>query len=359
MKNDTKYASIYSNILKYIKENGLKSGDKLPTEKQFSDEFGVSRVTVRRAIQELSDRNVIYKIQGGGTYVGSSDPSKSTTSIQNIPFVICENVSSFAQIVQGAEKYLSQHQCYLTVHCSNDNFLNERNIINHLVDNQVKNMIVLPTDADKNTLFYFELMQKGINIVFVDLIPRGLVCHYVSSNNLMGGYQATKHLIQRGYRKIAFFSPSGDQYTTITDRKNGYLLALQEANIEPNPFYMPQLDNVCTDIPGVVKNLMTSPNPPDAFFAVNDIFAVNIFIAMQRYGYRVPEDAGIIGFDNLEMNVMQSVPLSTVSQNFLEIGRCAASMCLELSRRPANVFLRKVVPVTVIERMSTQRISHK
>ena len=354
MKNNTKYAAIYSYILDYIKEKGLKNGDKLPTESQLSEQFNASRVTVRRAIKELSDRNIVFKVQGGGTYVGTSNTPKTSSNINIVPFVICGNVNSFSQMVQGAENYLSQHGCYLTVHCSNDNYLNERNIINNLVEKNTRNLIVLPCDANKNVQFYFQLMKKGVNIVFVDLIPNGLNGHYVSSNNQMGGYQATKHLISKGYRKIAVLGDVVSRYNTVSDRITGYLLALKEAGITPRKEYMPNLVNVCAEIPGVVQSLMESDDPPDAFFGANDIIAVNIFIAMQRFGYRVPQDAAIIGFDNLDMSVMQSVPLSTVAQNFMEIGRSAASMCLEMSSMPANTYIRKMIPVTIIERMSTQ-----
>ena len=117
---------------------------------------------------------------------------------------------------------------------------------------------------------------------------------------------------------------------------------------------MPQFQEICAEIPDAVQKLMTSSNPPDAFFATNDIIAIHILITMQRLGYHVPEDAAIIGFDNLEISVMQSVPLTTMAQNFVEIGRSAAGLCMDLDDKPPHVYYRKMVPVSVVERMSTQ-----
>ena len=65
---ETKYRQVYDYLTQYIAENHLQPDDKLPTENEISEHLKVSRTTIRRALGELVENNIAYRVQGGGTY---------------------------------------------------------------------------------------------------------------------------------------------------------------------------------------------------------------------------------------------------------------------------------------------------
>lgn len=354
MKPDTKYAEIYQYLCRYIKQNELSRGDKLPTEGELSQKFNASRVTVRRAIKELCDRNMVYKIQGGGTYVGTPGITQATGE-NNIPLVISQAAHFFGSMVQGMENYLSQSGCHLTLHCSNNNHLNERAVLLELAEKNAKTIIISPCRSNRNNSLYFDMMRRGINLVFVDLMPNGMNCNYVSSDNYMAGFLAGQHLINQGCSNFALLRDNIEGYSSVREREAGYRFAMDEAGIELPAERVISMNSPENEIESAVRRLMSLDSPPDAVFCNNDIIAINTLVSAQRLGYHVPDDFALIGVDNLDMDVLQVVPLSTVAQDFYEIGRTAAELALSQAESTSGQFIHKAVPVHLIPRASTQR----
>jgi GntR family transcriptional regulator of arabinose operon len=351
--NIPKYAEIHSFILEYIRDNSLRNGDKLPTEKQLSDKFNVSRITIQRALRDLNDQGFIYKIQGGGTYVGSIAEQKKH-NIDFIPLIISRDNPStrFFEIIQGAENYLSTQSSFITIHTSNDDYQAERNIINRLINSNAKCLMILPCYSNENVEFYFNLIKDGINIVFLDILPNGLTGNLVCCDNVYGGYLATSHLIKQGYRKIAIISAKSNYQSSINERINGHRLATNEANLPVQENYLKYFTDV-NEISGLVDELMSLENPPDAIFSINDVTAVNILTHLQNRNIRVPEDVALIGFDNLDIAANQSIPISSINQKFYDIGYKAAMLCFDLIKNSPKSFTHYILPVSIIQRQST------
>ena len=99
-------------------------------------------------------------------------------------------------------------------------------------------MIILPFQSDINNCFYFNLIRQNINLVFVDLIPNGLTGNLVCSNNVLGGYLITEHLIQQGYRRIGVVSGSVISAPSAKDRITGYRFALESAGLPVDEKYI-------------------------------------------------------------------------------------------------------------------------
>lgn len=352
---NSKYTSISAYIRKYITDHDFKAGDKLPTEKEMCDELSISRTTIRRALQDLQEQQVLYKIQGSGTYVGSK-PIEKTPNAPIVPMVLsrASSVSRFIEFVQGAESYLSEKSYFLSLHVANESAEEERHIINRLIEQDFRYILVSPYTSEVNVDFYFNWIQQGIHFVFIDILPNGLNGNLVTSDNVTGGYLATEHLIAQGYRRVAFFSSKTITESTIIDREAGYDMAMRAAGrpIEPSlKIFFDYTRSAATPI----LEAMQSPQPPDAFFAVNDVTATYLFGQLEKIGYRVPEDVGIIGFDNLKMAFENRVSLSSIDQNFYKLGYEAAKMCLQQMVAESPLMQKVYVPVHLVARESTKR----
>jgi len=361
-----KYAAIKNYIVQEIVTKNIAPGTKLFTEKELCDKFNVCRVTVQLALSDLQKSGDIYRIKGSGTFVGSPADIKNETIHHDvihkfIPFIISNNSPSSRslEMIAGAEDYLKTKSCYVTVHTAQGDFVAEQEIINSLVKNGIRAMIILPFHSDRNVQFYFKLVKRNIKIVFIDLLPNGIVANLVSSNNVLGGYLMTKHLIENGYRKIAVISGETKVATSYTERISGYNFAHLEAGLPVNNDYILTLkspdDQMLRDeIPPAVTRLMSLSNPPDSIFCLNDLIAFNAYNALQKLGIKVPEDVGLTGFDNLSLSSKNLVQITTIDQHFHSIGYSAAKLCYESITSDFPGYTHLSLPVTLIERESSR-----
>jgi len=347
-----KYKKVCAYFEDYIKSNHLQFNDKLPTEKKIAEDLNVSRVTIQRALRELQEQKTIYRIQGSGSYVGTQEhPERRESRV--IPMVLSRDssISRFFEIIQGAEKFMQENSHFLNVHLTNDDENEEQHIINWLINRGFKDIIISPVRSDRNVDFFFKLMSHDIRLTFIDILPNGLSGNLVTSNNVMGGYLAARHLIDRGYKKIALFSSKTTTETTIAERICGFQLALKEADVAANPSWQVFFD-IGDHVNDRLAKLMESDSPPDAIFAINDVTATHICAGLIHLGYKVPEDVAIMGYDNLQQ-IVSEVPLSTINQDFYQIGYQAAKLCLEQINNNSGNLVKWSLPVSLVVRSST------
>ncbi|MEA5001918.1 MAG: GntR family transcriptional regulator [Christensenella sp.] len=100
------YVDTKNKLFKYIKANKLKVGDKLPSENQLSELLGVSRLTLREAINALKNEGVVYSVQGKGTFVSCNMDQIADTLNNNLSVTEMIELSGYAAGVQSFKKEL-------------------------------------------------------------------------------------------------------------------------------------------------------------------------------------------------------------------------------------------------------------
>ncbi|OLD63381.1 MAG: hypothetical protein AUF65_02455 [Chloroflexi bacterium 13_1_20CM_50_12] len=185
-----------------------------------------------------------------------------------------------------------------------------------------------------------ELHSREFPVVLIDdqgIPPEGTL--WISVDNRLGAYEATRHLIRLGHRRIAHIQ-GPLKYQVSHDRYQGYCDALKEAGISLDPTlvlegnFMPQTGRTCAnaflDLP-VEKR-------PTAIFAGSDFMAYGAIAAVQQRGLLVPEDMAVVGFDDNPSSAHMEPALTTVRQPFYEMGRRATEILLTLvdAPRPVN-----------------------
>lgn len=350
-------------IFDFIKQNHLVDGDKLPTERELSEMLQVSRTTTQKVFRDLELKGVVYKRQGSGIFLG--DKGRQNGKVDFISYIKVdkgesENISQFFQIIQGAEEYLTEQGCYLTVHTvsnQNDNIYDK---VCELIGNKVKG-VIFNSDIRMDAVTYFRLLKKNCAMVFADCSPLGVNANFVSSDNLRGGYLATRHIIDIGCRRIGYVGGGEERIRSLSDRFLGYKTALQEACMPIRQEFL------CMDyvehhpnqfvefIDEYLERVLSLPEPIDGLFVRNDITAIAVENALLKRGVRVPEQVAIVGFDNLDISEVQKVPLSSISQDFYLMGKEAAKMCLHLAAGGSSVVTQILSPVRLVARNSTAR----
>ena len=244
----------------------------------------------------------------------------------------------FSQAINGMESIAYNRGYHGVISHNHESY--ERELVNtqYLAQRRVDGLIV-SLSGESNDLEHFkELQTKGMPIVFFDRVPQDYITHKVSADNFVGAYEATAHLIQQGFRKIAHLtSPS---WLSITyERLEGYKKALQNHGIPIEESYIKYCSHggmIPEEVEKAVLELIHHPERPDAIFSAGDRLTTSSMSLIKREGLRIPEDIAIVGFTNLISAHLLNPALSAVTQPAYEMGQLATEFLIDLIERPKS-----------------------
>jgi DNA-binding LacI/PurR family transcriptional regulator len=194
------------------------------------------------------------------------------------------------------------------------------------------------------------LRATGKPLVLIDMKLRGYSS--VNPDNMMGGYLATKHLLDLGRTRIGMISGSLSHYS-VRERNRGYRQALFEAGILADPRLetsLPDGVDLETGAYEAMETLLALPHPPEAVFCYNDSAALVAMRCCLAHGLTVPHDVSIVGFDDISSAVLGHRPLTTLRIDKKELGALGVELLL---RGEQESVIEKVAPVQLIVRAST------
>ena len=173
--------------------------------------------------------------------------------------------------------------------------------------------------------------------------------NYVSVDNVRAAEIATGHLIQLGRRRIAHITGM----MTISDahdRLTGYKNALRAAGLPVD--YRMIVESVFNYESGYRAMQVLLPHKPDGLFAANDTAAAGALQAICEAGLRVPEDISVVGFDDVDIAVKTTPPLTTIRQPVSAKGEAAARLLVDLINGRVSAPQHIILPTELIIRQS-------
>lgn len=346
------YQKIMDDLAKKIANGVLKPGEQLPTEIALAEEYKVSRITSKRALTELENQEIIFRLQGKGSFV--AEPTKASHLIDRMkdrheillimPFAENTGMSAYAE---GVVSYL--RNTHYTINIETHKYANQRELL--LTLDNYAGLIIYPitSTTDLDILYYRQLQH--FPMVSIDKQLEGLTINGVTANNFAGGYELTKRLIAAGHTKILYISTQAvDTTTTVRDRYFGYLKALFEHNIQfHSENVKPVADNedFYHEIIKYARNYNIT-----AIVAENDLTAMLIMAAAKESGLTLPKELSIVGFDNIQASALIEPALTTAAQDFHKMGALAAEMLIKQIEHPKTPIDQLVVDVDIIDRQS-------
>jgi LacI family transcriptional regulator len=179
-----------------------------------------------------------------------------------------------------------------------------------------------------------ELHEQGFPVVLIDDQGLPTSAPWVGADNRAGAYQAMRHLIGLGHRRIAHIRGPAS-YQCSQERYQGYCQALIEAGVTPDSSLVVQGDFEIASGRAAARTLFAREERPTAIFAANDHMAWGVMEVADEMGLRIPEDVALVGFDDMATSAHKRPPLTTVSQPFHQMGLRAGELLLGLleSRR--------------------------
>jgi len=323
-----------------------------------AEELGIANSTVSRALRDdprISDR-VILEVKRAANRMGYvpniAAQSLRTGKSKMIGFLVRDIRDGLsAEMIPEVEAACAEHSYGLLL-CNSDNDPHrERYYLQRLRQRQVEGVLLLtPTSP---TYDPYLAGRQAMPLVLVDMeVDENSLCA-VTVDHVMGGYLATKYLLDLGHRRIAYLS--GPLHLSPCARVvKGYNQAMAEAGLPPeeNLVVVSERTDIAAGCEGMLSILKISPQPT-AMAAVSDVMAVGALDAARRYGIRVPDDFSIIGYDDIPMASVMTPPLTTVAQDRQALGRLAVQLLLDEINEEEHRHRQEIVAPRLVVRDST------
>lgn len=351
-KQVPKYQHVKNYVLSRIESNDMKPHERVPSESELTELLEVSSITVKKALSDLVNEGIIYRVRGKGSFIAKREVVTEIAQPLNLVVVVISgrvfNDISYIQIVKGAQSYLANHATKLIIEFVDENVEKERDLILNLLDMDIYGFLIYSSDPNAAKSYLKDIKSKGKPFVMIDRFPNGMSVNSVTCNNHDGAFSAVDYLIQLGHRRVGFVGY--DFYlSSEVERYNGFCSALANAEIEKNDkiiFVRKELDY--DEMAAQVKS-----GGITALFCVNDRRAIEVIDELVAREVRIPEDLSIIGFDDWEGGGYAKVPLTTVKQHFDTLGYEAAKLLLEAGKDPSIGTKKILLPTNTIHREST------
>jgi LacI family transcriptional regulator len=334
------------------------------TIKDIAKALGLSTSTVSRALRdsyEISEEtkqlvlNYAKKINYRPNPIALSLKEKRS---RTIGVVISEIANSFfSQTINGIESIANNKGYNVIITQSLESFEREVANMQFLSSRSIDGCLVSVSVETQTYDHITDLYKRGFPIVCFDRIIDSMDTHKINVDNFKGAYDATVHLIESGYKKIAIIA-SGSSLSITKERLAGYQKALIDHKMPFNEKYL----KVCShagmsyeEVEEAMNELMSLKPKPDAVFSASDKLTTSIVKFCKLKKINIPETIGVIGFSNVDLVELLTPALSVVRQPAFEMGRAATTLLFNMieSKRPVTDFEHIILPTELIVRDSS------
>lgn len=336
-----KHERIHRDLERQILEGRWKTGDRLPSEAELVERYGVSRITVGRAVRDLQRAGLVERRPGSGTYVRARAAGPGGGSFGLLIPDLGET-EIFEPICQGmmASPLAREHALLWGSPTGGGGAKEERawRLCRQYIERGVAGVFFAPLErtGEKdavNRRIADALDEAAIPIVLLDRPVLGYPerGHHdlVGIDNARAGHLITDHLLAMGRLRIAYVAVP-DSAATVDAREAGYRDALWQAGVRIERTLIRRLDPADRS---AVSELIAA-EAPDAIVCANDHTAARLMHTLLELGNRIPEDIALVGIDDLEYAKLLPVPLTTFRQPTRAIGAAAFAAMLERVAHP-------------------------
>ena len=337
------------------------------TLKDIARDLGVSVITVSKALRDHSDiseetkARVLKRVKEMNYRPNLAARALVTGRTNLVGFVVPELLHSFfSEIVRGVSSALHGTGYTLVTTSAEQDPKLERQAVEQLIARRVDALLVASTQW--NVEMFRRVEEAGIPYILIDRSFTGLGAHFVGVNDHEVGALATRHLAEVGCRRIAHIG--GGEISSLVGRKEGYKRVAATLGLDADPQLIYDVDRVeeLGDDAGykAARKLLQLASRPDGIFCYNDATAYGAMAAVLDAGLNVPEDVAIVGCGNLLYDKFLKIPLTSVDQQTMAIGRKAGTLALQLIEAGEPIPPRRILlePKLVI-RKSTERLAGK
>ena len=333
----------------------LDINDKLPGERTFSSELGISYMTTRRAIDSLVAKGLLYKIPKKGTFVADPKQAATKSKTKNLGYFLDSSIKDglsspyYSMIFDALEKEAAKNG-YSMMYFSNtggSDFLE--------IAKKIDGVVVSCFPRIEPML---QEIKQRVAVVCIDNTSMDKSIPSVTLDNFNSVADSITYLCTLGHKRIGFITGLDDS-DIGRGRLAGYLSALKSQHIAEDRDLIYKGDYSFETGRMGADYFLSMPRPPTAIMCANDTMAISALKEVSRKGLRVPEDISIIGFDDIVMASQITPALTTVSVPVAEIAKKAIDILRAAMNDGDQQYQHAAVPCQLVERETTSEISNR
>ena len=328
--------------------------------KDLARQLGVSIATVSRALrsspeigQEMQER--VKSLAKELNYRPNPFARSLRHEAPKVIGVVVPNLVShfYSAVLDGIEQQAASQGYSVLSANSHEDVEAEVRAIDNFIDLHVEGIIACLTQETTDYRHFQEIAEMGIPLVFFARTCLPELFSSVKANGDEAAYEATRHLIQTGSRRIAFVG-GPNHLDMVVRRKHGYLEALRDAKI-PIDRTLVACGKIDFDVASqAVRSLLERPDRADAILAFNDIITFAAFNTIGQMGLRIPDDVAIIGFTD-DVHAEYVTPrLSAIADQSTLMGETACRLLLANVAGDTKIH-HEIVPQKLIIRDSSTK----
>ena len=297
---------------------------------------GVKESTLIKVNQAIKELNYIPD-----EYARGLKTKSSRTIALILPSVWYPFFSEFAYYV---EKRLDKENYKLLLCNSNGNPTEEAKYIKMLKQNKI-NAIIAITYSDIEQYIYSNIPFVSLDRYFDKKVS------YVTSDNYEGGKLAARKLLEHGARSLAYVGSHSKYPNGTMLRRDGFRDYLENIGIDYKEIFLQEPVNDFT--PYILEMLKVHPKI-DGIFCHTDSLLLKLRKILNQYGYRVPEDIQLIGFDGMNLSSDLPLGISTIAQPVEQLANGAVDLVLRKIADPNLKNEAKMYPVRYVDGNTTK-----
>ncbi|ONI39902.1 hypothetical protein AN639_05110 [Candidatus Epulonipiscium fishelsonii] len=316
----------------------------MTTLKDIAKACGLSITQVSRALNNHKDVSEETKIKVSEIaiqmgYVKNMSAQRLAMQISNQIALVVKGIedenelmeyNSVYPILCGSTKYATQHNYEIAMYIIQDDI---KSYVKYFQQKGIGKAILF--GFEYNDIRFLELLESHYTCVCIDIpIEKENKGCVITDNTLYASY-AVEALIKSGKKNVAMINGKSQAIVSI-EREAGYLVALRNHNLEHRQKYIfdGNFDRVKAE--SLTFQIMKDYPDINGFFCASDYMAMGCMNALQALGKKIPQDVGVIGFDNIPMSRFIKPSLSTVSQNDFNKGYEAAKLLIGICENSTN-----------------------
>lgn len=336
---------------------------RAPTIQDVARAGGVSVSTVSRVardhadVKEATRQHVLATIERLGYRPSPLARALVSGRTQTLGLLVSDISNPFyPQLAKSIEREAKRHGNAVVICNTEDDVHETRGYLERLVDQGIDALIHASVGQDEQVVH--DLLQERTQVVYVNRRPLDPGANYVVSDNVAGARLLTRHLLDRGHRRIGFIG-GPDFASNARERMEGFQATMRTCSEAKALISIGDFSKESGSA-GAME-LLALDLRPTAIIAVNDGVAVGVVDTLLGLGLTVPGDIAVAGFDDISLASTSIMPLTTVAQHIEEMGTLAVQRLLQLSgdADPTDGPLQTVLEPELLVRASTDRILAK
>jgi LacI family transcriptional regulator len=239
----------------------------------------------------------------------------------------------FTQVIVGAEMEARKHGYFFMLCSTERSPADEPEYLRLLTEREVDGILFARPSTEQDSRHIVSLLRQGVPMVTTAYHVPGEQLTVVDVDNVHGGLQATRCLIDAGRKRIGMITGPGE-WKSVKDRAQGYREALQQAGIPLDESLVEPGDWWFESGHQAARRLLDRVPDLTGLFAQNDQMAVGAISALREAGRRVPDDVGVVGYDDIPAASYCHPPLTTIRQPMQQVGKVATRLLIEAIDNP-------------------------